>query len=70
MAGIRRTKGTAANAKTPVLTSDLKRMIASLPEGLLGLRDRALLLIGFTGGFRRSELIGWTVMPWRLPETG
>lgn len=33
-------------------------MIASLPEGLLGLRDRALLLIGFTGGFRRSELVG------------
>jgi site-specific recombinase XerD len=58
MAGIRRTKGTAANAKTPVLTNDLKRMVASLPEGLLGLRDRALLLIGFTGGFRRSELIG------------
>jgi integrase len=27
-----------------------------LPEGLLGVRDRALLLIGFAGGFRRSEL--------------
>ena len=58
MAGIRRTKGTAADAKTPVMIDDLKRMIARLPEGLLGIRDRALLLIGFTGGFRRSELIG------------
>jgi site-specific recombinase XerD len=58
MAGIRRTKGTAAAAKTPVMVDELKRMIARLPENLLGTRDRALLLIGFTGGFRRSELIG------------
>jgi site-specific recombinase XerD len=57
MAGIRRTKGTAQNAKTPVLVDDLKRMIAGLPDGILGTRDRALLLIGFTGGFRRSELV-------------
>lgn len=58
LAGIRRTKGTAATAKTPVMIDELKRMVARLPEGLLGVRDRALLLIGFTGGFRRSELIG------------
>ena len=58
MAGIRRTKGTAADAKTPVMIDELKRMIARLPENLLGTRDRALLLIGFTGGFRRCELIG------------
>ena len=58
MAGIRRAKGTAADAKTPVMIDELKRMIARLPESLLGTRDRALLLIGFTGGFRRSELIG------------
>lgn len=58
MAGIRRTKGTAAAAKSPVMVDDLKRMITRLPEGLLGIRDRALLLIGFAGGFRRSELIG------------
>jgi site-specific recombinase XerD len=56
LAGIRRTLGTAQEAKTPVLVDDLKRMIARLPEGLLGVRDRALLLIGFAGGFRRSEL--------------
>ena len=55
LAGIRRTLGTAQEAKTPVLVDD-QRMIARLPEGLLGVRDRALLLIGFAGGFRRSEL--------------
>src|SRR5450759_4949087 len=43
MAGIRRTKGTAQTAKKPVLVDDLKRMIARLPEGLLGVRDRCLL---------------------------
>jgi site-specific recombinase XerD len=57
MAGIRRSKGTAADAKSPVLVEDLKRMIARLPETLLGVRDRALLLIGFCGAFRRSELV-------------
>jgi integrase len=61
MAGIRRTKGTAADAKTPVLVEDLKRMIARLPENLLGVRDRALLLVGFSGAFRRSELVGLDV---------
>jgi integrase len=36
-------------------------MIARLPEGSLGLRDRALLLIGFSGAFRRSELVALDV---------
>jgi site-specific recombinase XerD len=58
MAGIRRTKGTAAAAKTPVMVDELKRMIDRLPESLMGTRDGALLLMGFAGGFRRSELIG------------
>ncbi len=57
MAGIRRTLGTAQTAKTPVLVDDLKRMVSKLPDGLLGVRDRVLLLIGFCGAFRRSELV-------------
>jgi len=61
MAGIRRTKGTAQEAKTPVLSDDLKRMVFRLPECLLGVRDRALLLIGFCGAFRRSELVALDV---------
>lgn len=61
LAGIRRTKGTAQEAKTPVLVEDLKRMVSRLPEGLLGVRDRALLLIGFCGAFRRSELVALDV---------
>jgi len=57
MAGIRRTKGTAQIGKTPILVDDLRRMLAGLPGNLLGVRDRALLLVGFCGAFRRSELV-------------
>lgn len=32
-------------------------MIATLPDNLFGLRDAALLLVGFAGAFRRSELV-------------
>jgi site-specific recombinase XerD len=54
--GIKRKKGIAQHGKKPFLTPDLRRMTAELPEDLRGLRDRALLLAGFAGGFRRSEL--------------
>lgn len=59
--GIKRTVGTAQTAKSPVLTRDLKAMLATLPDNLLGIRDRALLLLGFAGGFRRSELVSLNV---------
>jgi site-specific recombinase XerD len=61
LAGIRRSKGTAQVAKTPVLIEDLRRMVARLPATLLGARDRALLLVGFSGAFRRSELVALNV---------
>lgn len=61
MKGIRRTKGTAAAQKAPTLTDDIRRMVAATDEGLLGCRDRALLLLGFAGAFRRSELVGLEV---------
>jgi integrase len=57
MAGIRRVKSTAPRQKKPVLVADLARMLAALPGDLGGVRDRALLLVGFAGAFRRSELV-------------
>ena len=57
MAGIRRAKGTAQVGKRPILTEDLRLLIAQLPDTAAGRRDRALLLLGFAGGFRRSELV-------------
>jgi site-specific recombinase XerD len=61
MAGIRRTLGVYQEGKNALLTSDLVAMIARLPNNRKGLRDRALLLIGFAGAFRRSELVGLNV---------
>jgi site-specific recombinase XerD len=59
--GIKRTHGTAQAGKTAVLTKDLRAMLRTLRGGLLGVRDRALLLIGFSGAFRRSELVALLV---------
>lgn len=54
--GIRRTIGTAQHGKDALVTSDIRRMTEHCPLGLRGARDRALLLVGFAGAFRRSEL--------------
>ena len=56
-AGIRRTKGTAQEGKTPAVLADVRAMVGALPNSLTGIRDRALLLLGFAGAFRRSELV-------------
>jgi len=54
--GIRRVHGTEQIGKRPLFTDDLRAMVERLPSGLIGVRDRALLLVGFAGAFRRSEL--------------
>jgi len=59
--GIRRTVGTAQTAKAAATTDYLRRMLEHLPNTLSGLRDRALLLLGFAGAFRRSELVALAV---------
>jgi integrase len=55
--GIRRRLGIAKQKKDPLTATELRRMVDAMPSGLLGLRDRALVLLGFAGGFRRSELV-------------
>ena len=60
--GINRTLGVATVSKSPTVTEELRELLAVLPTStLLGLRDRALLLLGFAGRFRRSEVAGLTV---------
>jgi len=59
--GIRRTLGTAASQKAPALTRDMRAMIEVADAGVIGIRDRALILLGFAGAFRRSELVGLEV---------
>lgn len=61
MDGITKEQGKAPAQKRAARRDDIKAMIETLPDGLLGLRDKALLLVGFAGGFRRSELVGLNV---------
>jgi site-specific recombinase XerD len=59
--GIRRTLGTAKTKKAPATAERLLAMAANTGVGLKGLRDRALLLLGFAGAFRRSELVALNI---------
>jgi len=61
MKGIRRSLGTAPTQKAPALTDDIRAMVDATDAGLIGARDRALILLGFAGAFRRSELVGLDV---------
>ncbi|MBP1861584.1 site-specific integrase [Rhizobium herbae] len=59
MAGIRNTHASPPRQKEAILPEDLIAMLETLDRGTLrGLRDRAMLLIGFAGGLRRSEIVG------------
>ena len=55
--GIRRTKRTTPNRKAPATSDKIVSMAASTGGDLRGFRDRAILLLGFAGAFRRSELV-------------
>lgn len=59
--GVRRAIGTAQVAKAPAITEYLRQMLNTCPSTLKGKRDRALLLLGFAGAFRRSELVALNV---------
>jgi len=59
--GIKRTNGSNQKGKKPLLINDLKLLINAIDESkeknIRKIRDKALVLIGFAGGFRRSELV-------------
>lgn len=58
LAGIRRMNGSAAKAAKPLLRDDLFLVMDNIGQSSRDIRDRALLMVGFAGGFRRSELVG------------
>ena len=60
MRGIRNTHGSAQRQVAPALKDDVLRMVSGL-SGVKGIRDKALLLVGFAGAFRRSELVSLTM---------
>jgi len=59
--GIKRRKGSFQEAKKPILINSLKKIINVIDqqkkEEIKKLRDRSILLIGFSGGFRRNEIV-------------
>jgi site-specific recombinase XerD len=59
--GIKRVNGSNQKSKKPILINDLKSLVQaihhSLEKDLRKKRDKAIVLIGFSGGFRRSELV-------------
>jgi integrase len=61
LAGIRRSLGTSVTRKAPATAETVRAIIADIPEDLRGLRDRALLLLGFAGALRRSKLVALDV---------
>ncbi|MCO5164164.1 MAG: site-specific integrase [Mesorhizobium sp.] len=62
LAGIRNKHAAPPRQKEAVLPEDLIAMLETLDRGTLrGLRDRAMLLLGFAGGLRRSEIVGLDV---------
>jgi site-specific recombinase XerD len=67
LAGIRRTIGTSVTTKAPATAEAIRAILQEMPSDLRGLRDRALLLLGFAGALRRSELVALNVS--NLEET-
>ncbi|MBZ9973954.1 MULTISPECIES: site-specific integrase [unclassified Mesorhizobium] len=62
LAGIRNSHAKPPVQKEAILPEDLIAMLETLDRGTLrGLRDRAMLLLGFAGGLRRSEIVGLDV---------
>ena len=59
--GIKRTHRIAPTQKAPTLTTVIAAMVEPLGERRIDVRDRALLLMGFAGAFRRSELVALDV---------
>lgn len=57
MRGIRRSKGTKKVKKAPATAEIITQLLCSFPETLAGIRDRAIVLLGFAAGLRRSELV-------------
>lgn len=68
--GIRRTVGIAPARKAPATVDKVIAMADKVSIDIKGLRDRALLLLGFAGAFRRSELVALDISDLEFCEGG
>ena len=70
LAGIKRKHARPPVQKEAILAEDILAMVATLPYDLRGLRDRAILLNGYAGGMRRSEIVSLDVHKDDTPDSG
>jgi len=63
-----RARGTAVRKKEPLLIERLPAILMAMPDDQLATRDRALLLLGYAGAFRRSELVAIDVEQMRFSK--
>jgi integrase len=70
LAGICRKHARPPVQKEAILPDDIRDMLATLPHDLRGLRDRAIQLVGFAGGLRRSEIVSLDHGNDDTPESG
>ena len=72
--GIKRVKGSNQKGKKPILISNLKQLINAIDESneknIRKSRDKAIILVGFSGGFRRSELVNIEIEDVEFVEEG
>ena len=70
LAGIKRKHARPPVQKEAIVAEDILAMVATLPFDLRGLRDRAILLLGYAGGLRRSEIVSLDVHKDHTPDSG
>lgn len=70
LAGIRRKHAKPPVQKEALSAEDIINMITLLPFDLRGMRDKAILLIGYAGGLRRSEIVGLDVAKDQTDDSG
>ena len=70
LAGIKRKHARPPVQKEAILAEDILAMVTTLPFDLRGLRDRAILLMGYAGGLRRSEIVSLDVHKDDTPDSG
>lgn len=70
LSGIKRKHARPPLQKEAILAEDILAMVATLPFDLRGLRDRAILLLGYAGGLRRSEIVSLDVHKDDTPDSG
>lgn len=58
LSGIRRELGTAQVQKKPLSTENIHMIVDAMSDSVPDMRDKAIILLGFSGAFRRSEIVG------------